>query len=140
MSLKEEKLYIFDLDDVLIHNKNNIPILVNCVVKILQKLKDNSIKIALASHNYSAKEILEKLKIIQYFDFIVAYYDYTDKMSHLRKILDYFKINPTQVWFFDDLHENIVSANKLKINAKLIYYETGITEENIIETKEDFFK
>lgn len=124
-------LCIFDLDDVLIHEGFEQPVLCDDTIKILQLLKENSILIALATYNEDAIQILITLNILQYFDYIAAWEDdNSKKVEHITKILQHFT-NETKldnIYFFDDLQENIdaVSIKFPFISSHIVDYQQGI--------------
>ena len=66
------KWFIFDLDDTLVDCYGNL-LIKDDVIHILKELySDPEYKMAIASFNYHAKEILANHNIIQYFDYISA--------------------------------------------------------------------
>jgi HAD superfamily phosphatase (TIGR01681 family) len=133
------KLAVFDLDDTLIHEgfADSEPILCNDTMAILELLKKNNIKIALASHNHNAETIMKNAGIYNFFDFVQAYYDFTDKASHIHNIMEhfsFFNIKLDEMVFYDDMKINIIKARINGINAKLVSHKTGITLDDVITT------
>jgi HAD superfamily phosphatase (TIGR01681 family) len=126
-------LYIFDLDDTLIHEGFNFheTKLCNDTIEVLEYLKTNGYKIVLASHNSHANEYLKATKIDKYFDF--AYGEYLDKSIMLINIMMKFpNIEPKNIYFYDDVQENISKARVLGINAYLVDWKVGIKKTQII--------
>jgi len=133
MSPTYPKMIIFDLDDTLIQEGFPItePIICDDTMKILQYLRTKNVKTVLATHNYSADYILEKLDLTKYFDLVLAYHDYTDKASHLWNALRKFNLNPSDVVFYDDIIENIQAVCKQGACGILVNYVTGVTFEQV---------
>ena len=131
------KLVIFDLDDTLIHEGFSDNILCDDTEYVLKRLKELKIPIVLATHNHEAHRILAQIHIRNsksnmFFDTIFAYHDYTNKKSHLTKIIEqYSSISPSEMLFFDDLGKNIITATKLGITGHLVNYTTGITRKDL---------
>src|SRR6187549_3987979 len=97
-----------DLDDVICHEgfTPDHPIICDEAMAVLDYLRirqATGLKIILASHNLAARTILDRLEIADRFDLILGYHDWTDKASHLRKVLDEYGLQPAQVILFDDL-------------------------------------
>lgn len=127
------KAVMFDLDDTLIQETYSVtgPVLCKDTLAILDYLEDQSVKIILATHNYSADEILEKLDIAWHFDLVLAYYDYSDKASHLRKALQEFDLKPSEVVFYDDMAENTRSVRTQGADSVLVSQRTGVTLDQV---------
>ena len=124
-------LYIFDLDDVLIHEGLNN--LCDDTLKVLEYLYSKNKYIILASHNTNAKNILEQCNILKYFDDIYYYYDDTDKRSHLSDILNTFSfIDRSKIIFYDDLESNINTGKSMNIKSILVDWTTGIKFKDIL--------
>jgi HAD superfamily phosphatase (TIGR01681 family) len=130
------KVAIFDLDDTLIHEgfeefRDEHSTLCDDTIQVLDTLRGKGIKIALASHNYGAESMLKDLNLFDYFCTIQAYYDDTDKKSHINKILKELNVVPKEVVFFDDLIENIESISGLGIKSIQVSWEHGVKLSDI---------
>jgi HAD superfamily phosphatase (TIGR01681 family) len=120
---KECKLVIFDLDGTLhsfddIHNYNAL--LKKHIIDILITLKENGIKIALASLNSNANVYLDRYKISEYFDYI----EYKNWTIHGKNKTDLFQIicEKSNVPFqnmllFDDNLSHCKEASLLEIKS-----------------------
>ncbi len=100
------------------------------VQKILKFLKENNIQIALGSASKNAKPILEKVKLLEYFDFIVDGNSVTKAKPDPEVFLIAAKnmnIDPENCIVFEDALAGIEAAN----NAKMI--SIGIGEEKILK-------
>lgn len=125
------KLIIFDLDDTLISVNTNK--LYNDVEYILNYLKDNRYKIALASYNSYAHEKLRSKNIYEYFDIVKCEdwrikYDKKDRM--LNEIVDLIDVDAKEVLFVDDNNEIVEWAKCKNFNVCKVDPKKGI---NIIE-------
>lgn len=106
------KLVIFDLDDTLItRNNEDENILVPDTMSVLEYLKQQKIRIAIASHNNETLSIIKRLGIYNYFDTIAAYYDNTWKYSHVKSICKLLKISYNETLFCDDFPMNTRYVN-----------------------------
>ena len=127
-------LIIFDLDDTLIHEGFRQPRLCNDTIWILEFLKKNGHRLAIASHNTNAKIILKKCQIDHYFDIIVGECP-TDltKITLINKILEHCRVNnKEQVIFFDDIETHIHEISSFKIKSHLVNWINGITKTDIV--------
>ena len=100
------------------------------VPKILKFLKENNIPIALGSASKNAKPILEKVKLLGYFDFIVDGNSVTKAKPDREVFLiaaNNMNIAPENCIVFEDAVAGIEAAN----NAKMI--SIGIGEEKILK-------
>jgi FMN phosphatase YigB (HAD superfamily) len=125
------EVVVFDLDDVLIHEGFQEPILCDQTLDVLNYLKSKNIKMAIASHNLNAEKIIAKLKLQDYFCLILGYYDHTDKASHLHKIIKDLNIDRSKILFCDDLSENIRQARVIGISTIYVNWQNGILLEDI---------
>lgn len=120
------KIAIFDLDDTLWDGEK----LFNDVKYILDTLKNNGVKLFIASYNLEAPLCCSCLTILDYFDEII--YDRRLKKSEMvKKILDKFTdINESEVVFFDD---NIHNIHDVKVNTAVsaCHVTGGITWNNV---------
>ncbi len=126
------KLVIFDLDDCLIHEGFDEPIICDDTIEILKYLKNMDVKISLASHNYQGLEILKRIGLYEYFDpqLCCAFFDDTKK-KHLASIISTSGIPHEDIIFFDDLDCNIIYGRSIGIQSIRVDYRKGITLEQI---------
>lgn len=124
-------IFIFDLDDVLIHEGFDHPILCNDTIKVLNTIRNKG-KLAIASHNDHGLEILKILGIFELFSYIQAYND-RSKLQHFINIIKHFDVNYADCVLFDDLIENINLAKELGMKTILVNHTTGITIDDISE-------
>ena len=100
------------------------------VQKILKFLKENNIQIALGSASKNAKPILEKVKLLGYFDFIVDGNSVTKAKPDPEVFLiaaKNMKIDPENCIVFEDALAGIEAANNAKMTS------IGIGEEKILK-------
>ena len=100
------------------------------VQKILKFLKENNIPIALGSASKNAKPILEKVKLLGYFDFIVDGNSVTKAKPDPEVFLIAAKnmnIAPENCIVFEDAVAGIEAANNAKMTS------IGIGEEKILK-------
>jgi len=119
--MSTHKIAILDLDDTLTKDDYFGYVLCNDTIIVLEYLKKKQVKIVMATHNYDANNIAHKLGIFKYFDLILSYHDYTDKLSHINTALKIFNFEPSDAIFYDDLYENIfVDKNRFQPTAENI--------------------
>ncbi len=90
------------------------------VQKILKFLKENNIQIALGSASKNAKPILEKVKLLGYFDFIVDGNSVTKAKPDPEVFLiaaKNMKIDPENCIVFEDALAGIEAANNAKMTS-----------------------
>ena len=100
------------------------------VLKILKFLKENNIPIALGSASKNAKPILEKVKLLEYFDFIVDGNSVTKAKPDPEVFLiaaNNMNIVPENCIVFEDAVAGIEAANNAKMTS------IGIGEEKILK-------
>ena len=132
--MKKYKLVIFDLDDVLIKNRN-IPELHDDTINVLNALKHEKYMIALCSHNCNASKILDRHNIKKYFGKVAGYCKGDTKIDNLKDILAHYpKLDVAEMIFFDDLIENINLFKEHNIDGCLISPKTGITMRHLYDT------
>ena len=106
---------------------------------ILYVLKSLNIRLAVASNNINCPELLKELGINKYFDLVLAYNDSTEKVSHVKTIMEHFpEIKPEDITFFDDSKGNIEACKTLGIKCCLIDVNFGITWKNTVRTITNF--
>ena len=126
------QLYIFDLDDCLIHEgfDEQDPILYHETLQVLQQIRYvRKAFIALASHNCNGKNIIHKLNLQDYFDFYSCHEDASRKVSNVTEILQHFPNIPlTRIEFYDDVEENAKAiVEQLNITSIVVNHECGIS-------------
>ncbi len=117
------KLVIFDLDDTLISIKDHK--IKNEQLEILKLLKKNNIKIAVASLNTEADQILRENYIRHYFDIVKQRNLSSDnildrsieKIYMLNAIIKELNIPSTNILFFDDQFYHCEEARSLRIRS-----------------------
>jgi magnesium-dependent phosphatase-1 len=134
------QLAIFDMDQTLVDET-----LYHDVEDVLEHLKKNNIKMAIASYNPYAQWLCERYSITHNFDIICGYHNSKGKMMHIEEIKKYyFKKNKTipeiEILFFDDDPNNI---NEIKKHTKIkcvLVPEGGLTLQLVLENLEKFSK
>lgn len=95
------------------------------VIPILTELKQKEKKIAAASRTFEpgwAQDLLHLFDIDKYFDRKEIYPSV--KTSHLTRIRDHFKVEFSEMVFFDDEYRNIADVEKLGV--KTVHVTSGI--------------
>ena len=157
MSHNTIQLVIFDLDDTLYSSKNNA--LFHRVPSLLNTIKDCGCKIALASYNAYADDVLNKCGIIKSFDYI-EFEDLVhsaqilktmqklcnkgvendwkwstcvvnDKTSMLSNIIARSGVHPENTLFVDDQDRYIQAARKLGMRTCLVDQD-GVSRDRIM--------
>jgi len=117
------KMVILDLDYTIINHQGGFYSMYDYVVPFLNYLKQNNIKISLASYNTNAENILNRLNINTFFD-IIEYESWIthndNKYCMLNRIIQNSNINPKNILFIDDQLPILKSGNKLGIHTELI--------------------
>lgn len=131
MSITKFNLAIFDIDGTIIDET-----IFDDIFEILEKLKNNDVKMSIASYNPYAKFFCNRYDIEKYFDIICGYY--TDcKIIHINEIKNFYKdkgiiFDDKEIIFFDD---NITNINdiSLQTNIKcvLVNSKIGVTKDMI---------
>lgn len=133
------KLVIFDLDGTL-HSHNDI-INDNATLKkeiydILNFLKKNGIKIALASLNSNASKYLKRYNIFEYFDYI----EYKNWFIHGDHKTDLFEFIQTKsnipynkMLFFDDRKHHCLEAYNLQIKNIIVDQDKLLSWEDLMK-------
>lgn len=123
------QIFIFDLDDVLIHEGFYPPILCDNAKEVLELCIKKG-RLTIASHNDHAYDILKILNIHYMFDIIQGFND-KNKLLHFQNIRKYFGVNFNDCILFDDLQENIDLGKQLGMKTKLINHLSGITLKDV---------
>lgn len=124
-------IFIFDLDDVLIHEGFMPPILCSDSLVVLNIAKQHG-RLALASHNSYASPILKSLGLDSMFEVIAGYRD-VDKLTHFKGIKHLLGVEYSDCIFFDDLEPNIKLADSLGMKTCLVNHITGISVKDILQ-------
>jgi HAD superfamily phosphatase (TIGR01681 family) len=133
------KLVIFDLDGTL-HSHNDI-INDNATLKkeiydILDFLKKNNIKIALASLNSDAIKYLKRYKIFEYFDYI-EYKNWLDYGDHKTDLFSFIQkksnIPYNKMLFFDDRKHHLLEASKLQMKNVIVDQYNLLSWEDLMK-------
>ena len=118
---------IFDLDDVLIHEGFDPPVICKETVQALSYLKEQGVTCVVASYNTQASGLLIYADLLKYVSLIFA--EEEDVIDAKRRQLTYYlNLYPhAEFHFFDDLASNISTARSLNIPSTLVDYTRGIT-------------
>ena len=125
------RVVVFDLDDTLIHAGNWPPIAVPHAGIILEALArtPNTI-LAMATFNISAREILSALNWYNKFAVIAAWRD-VDKTPHLAVIADRLGVPVDNLFLYDDVHNNVLTARQRGVRAHWVNPETGVQVKDL---------
>ena len=91
------------------------------VLSILKHLKENGKMIAAASRTFEpswARDLLKLFEIESYFDSLEIFP--AEKTTHLSRILNDTKTNPSDVVFFDDEYRNIRDVSAMGIESVFV--------------------
>jgi len=124
------KKIVTTLPDGSYHNRQQLlPESLAC----LEYLHATNTPLVLVSMNGFALKILRHLHIAHFFDErVVAYYDQTNKISHMQQVAERLKISDmSQLVLFDDLAENVMAAISISAQACKVDPESGITLEQV---------
>jgi len=133
------KLVIFDLDGTLHSHKdifNDNATLKKEIYDMLDFLKKNGIKIALASLNSNASMYLKRYNIYEYFDYIeyknwVAFGDHkTDLFEYIQKKSN---IPYDKMLFFDDRKHHLLEASKLQMKNVIVDQDKLLSWEDLMK-------
>jgi phosphoglycolate phosphatase-like HAD superfamily hydrolase len=115
------KVVIFDLDQTLINET-----ICKETENVLQKLKENQYKMAIATYNSRAKWFCDRYGITQYFGVIQAN-PASNKIMHIKNIMNHYSVIPSEIVFFDDKIRNcqIIQKN-LNISSFKVDKRCGI--------------
>ncbi|MEK7081151.1 MAG: HAD hydrolase-like protein [Patescibacteria group bacterium] len=111
-----KKLVIFDFDGVFIDTLD---------IKTLQTLKgllkslcDRYILAIISStSNSTIKKILEKEKVLPYFEDILGFENYTSKVVRIKMLLEKYKVAPKDAVYITDTLGDILGGNECQINS-----------------------
>jgi HAD superfamily hydrolase (TIGR01509 family) len=125
--MSKTRLYIFDLDDTLIHEgfEPNETKLCTDTLHVLNLLRQQSHKIVLCSRNDRSQEYLKATGIDKYFDMVIGKDEPKDE-TLLEIVTAFSDISHDRCYLYDDLPENIKAAEKLGIHGVRVNWETGI--------------
>eukprot|EP00294_Goniomonas_avonlea_P013602 CAMPEP_0114560698 /NCGR_PEP_ID=MMETSP0114-20121206/11596_1 /TAXON_ID=31324 /ORGANISM="Goniomonas sp, Strain m" /LENGTH=365 /DNA_ID=CAMNT_0001746257 /DNA_START=81 /DNA_END=1178 /DNA_ORIENTATION=+ len=107
-------LYVFDLDDTLTRNG----VMTQTTRDCLRELRDAGARMAIASFNACAVEILQENGVESYFDVIVCGWSpVVRKTEHIAKIVSVLgweqSFDGPRLYFFDDLLENVSDVRQV---------------------------
>ena len=155
ISLKDKSIIFFDLDYTLYLYNEKCTDYHNSIINLIKELKFLNKKLILISYNIEPYKILKKMKIIDYFDYIIhphpyniintniyskfAYvngilYEYPLKSILIKKILDEYGLYSIyECIFFDDNIDNIIDVkSKLFINSVQVNSLIGIEIHKLV--------
>ena len=107
-------------------------------------LLDNALESIKIAHSFASlgivttktglysKELLENMKILQYFDVLIGYEDVQNPKPHeepILKAIDYLKADKKNTWMIGDTMLDIDSANNAKIKSIAVKNGYGAEEE-----------
>lgn len=127
------KAILLDLDDVLIHEGFEPPIICDETIQVLNYLKENNYKIVLVSHNDNGRTIIDQLNILHYFTGTICYWANT-KFFHFISALEILKLKGEECLLCDDLVSNIQMATTLNIHGLLVDNKFGISLKQLKNT------
>lgn len=118
-------LIVFDLDDTLICARTKV--FLYDVENLLISLKNEGYKLALASYNPYADDVLKKRRLYHYFDFIEyedwRFQDELDmKENMLKTILRKSNVEAEKILFIDDQIRFIEKAQMLGLKTHVYRY------------------
>lgn len=113
--MKQVEGCIFDLDDVLIDSKNSA--ILPGVKRFLINLRVSGMKLAVTSKKYDAKNILELLKLHDYFDVILSSDTLYTNEEPLLETAEELSILPENCAVFDNTSATLEEAKKLNMCA-----------------------
>lgn len=114
--MKQVEGCIFDLDNVLIDSENSA--VLPGVKRFLINLRVSGMKLAVTSEKYDAKNILELLKIQDFFDVILSN-DHLNSNAEplLRETAEELCISPENCVVFNNESNTLIEAKKLNMSA-----------------------
>lgn len=116
---------IFDLDDVLIHEGFDPPVVCEQTISALEYLQAQEVTCVLASYNADAQRLLKEGDLLRYFSVVRGEEDTGD--AKREQLTYYRKLYPgARLHFFDDLEVNIATAHLLAITATVVDYQCGL--------------
>jgi FMN phosphatase YigB (HAD superfamily) len=128
-------LFIFDLDDTLIHEGfEEFPgvYLFQETISILNYLQVTGNILAIATHNDNVKSLLIKNKIDKYFnEDLVIGFNHISKKPHILKILQISSYKPHECIYIDDLEFHVNEAKELGLKSFCANYITGLSLKEI---------
>lgn len=127
MTVTNIELIIFDLDKTLIDYWGDM---YNGVYDMLNDLKKNGKRLALASYNINGEKILKRHKINHFFE-IIKCQDWQidgidNKKQMLSEILKISNVSSENIIFVDDQQGFLNTAEKLGMNTYLVKGNDGL--------------
>lgn len=114
--MKQVEGCIFDLDNVLINSENST--VLPGVKRFLINLRVSGMKLAVTSEKYDAKNVLELLKMEDFFDVILS----DDKSGSnleplLRETAEELCLSPENCVVFNNASNSLIEAKRLNMSA-----------------------
>lgn len=112
---------ICDSDGSIIRLFNDVP-------DILAKLKNDNVRMAVASRTtapHQARELMQLLDIDRYFEILEIYPD--SKTTHFHRIAEKSGVSFQNMLFFDDEYRNIDEVGELGVNV--VHVNHGLTRK-----------
>lgn len=129
-------LYIFDLDDCLIHEGfEDVPgeFVFEHTHAVLTELQEQGHTLAIASHNTQAQELLSKNGIAHYFRReLVQGFEHTSKVAHISAILRLAEFDVQDCVYFDDVQKHVLEAQQMGLHAELCCHLKGLNPAQIL--------
>lgn len=94
------------------------------LIELVEKLRGQGIKTFLVTDNekYRTEHLIKEFDLNKYFDqiFSSAYIGFNKKdQGFWQYVLSVIKINPAEIWYWDDDEKNLEAAQLLGINAEI---------------------
>lgn len=126
--MEKIKVVVFDLDHTLAIKGE----LVKDAVRVLSLCKSLDYKIALASYNTGADEIVDKTFIKEYFSLLVFGRDESKKTKFLKVIAEKLNVKFDEILFVDDQLSNIIAIHELGCQVMLADYIKGVEYDKFL--------
>lgn len=81
----------------------------------LRRLRDAGLKLALGTSSKNALEVVNRTRLMRYFDVIVTGYEANDKLQIWKKCLSYFSVEPQNAIVVEDAQVGIDAAKSLGV-------------------------
>lgn len=127
---KDKAIHIFDYDYTLYNEKRSYKYHIY-LLKKLWELKSMGKCLAIASHNFKAKQYVKNIGFEFLFDIYICEYP-RSKDTMITEILTKMGYKVEDAIFYDDLKSNIEDVSKLGVVSYLVDRQVGIVFEDII--------